>query len=86
MGWEIDPDGLHEVLTRLHDTYPEVPLYVTENGAAFDDEVATDGAVHDPERSDFLEQHLAACHDAMVAGVPLRGYFAWSLLDNFEWA
>jgi beta-glucosidase len=86
MGWDIDSAGLFEVLKRVHDDYPEVPLYVTENGAAFDDEVGSDGQVHDLERTDYLEQHLSACHDAMAAGVPLSGYFAWSLLDNFEWA
>jgi beta-glucosidase len=86
MGWDIDSAGLSEVLGRVHDNYPEVPLYVTENGSAFDDEVGTDGAIHDLERTDYLEQHLTACHQAIAAGVPLRGYFAWSLLDNFEWA
>ena len=86
MGWDIDSAGLSEVLGRVHDNYPEVPLYVTENGSAFDDEVDIDGAIHDHERTDYLEQHLTACHDAIAAGVPLRGYFAWSLLDNFEWA
>ena len=86
MGWDIDSAGLSEVLRRVHDNYPEVPLYVTENGSAFDDEVDSDGAIHDLERTDYLEQHLTACHEAIAAGVPLRGYFAWSLLDNFEWA
>jgi beta-glucosidase len=85
MGWEIEPPGLQQVLARLRDDYPQVPLYVTENGAAFDDELV-DGSVHDPQRVAYLDAHLRACHDAITAGVPLRGYFAWSLLDNFEWA
>jgi beta-glucosidase len=86
MDWEIDAPGLTEVLRRVATEYPPVPLYVTENGAAFHDEVAPDGSVDDPERLHFLDAHLRACHEAIAAGVPLRGYFAWSLLDNFEWA
>jgi len=85
-GWEIDGAGLHEVLLRVSRDYPELPIYVTENGAAFDDVRDADGRVRDTDRIDFLRGHLAACHDAMAAGVPLRGYFAWSLLDNFEWS
>jgi beta-glucosidase len=85
MGWEIEPAGLTEVLTRLHGSYPEVALAVTENGAAFPDKL-DDGRVRDPERLDYVERHLAACADALDAGVPLVGYFAWSLADNFEWA
>jgi beta-glucosidase len=84
MGWEIDETGLADVLTRVAREYPAVPLYVTENGAAFDDEVLG-GDVDDPDRVAYLEAHLRACHTAISAGVPLRGYFAWSLLDNFEW-
>ena len=74
------------MLVRLHEDYPAVPLYVTENGAAFHDYVSPDGAVHDPERIDYLEGHFRAAADAIAAGVDLRGYFVWSLLDNFEWA
>jgi beta-glucosidase len=85
-GWEIDGAGLHEVLLRVSREYPELPIYVTENGAAFDDVRDADGRVRDTDRIEFLRGHLAACHDAMAAGVPLRGYFAWSLLDNFEWS
>jgi beta-glucosidase len=84
MGWEIDESGLVEVLERVSAEYPAVPLYVTENGAAFDDVVSAEG-VDDPDRVSYLEAHLRACHSAISAGVPLRGYFAWSLLDNFEW-
>jgi beta-glucosidase len=86
MGWGVHPPGLTEVLTRLHREYPGVPLYVTENGAAYDDEVSPDGAVHDPDRTSYVAGHLDACAAAIDAGVPLRGYFVWSLLDNFEWA
>ncbi|MFB6396446.1 GH1 family beta-glucosidase [Polymorphospora lycopeni] len=85
MDWEIDAPGLVEILRRVHDEYPEVPLYVTENGSAFVDRVV-DGRVDDPERLAYFDAHLRACHEAIEAGVPLRGYFAWSLMDNFEWA
>jgi beta-glucosidase len=86
MGWEVEPSGLRDMLLRLHDEYPGTPLVVTENGAAFDDEVAPDGAIHDDDRRSYLEGHLRAAHEAIEAGVDLRGYLAWSLLDNFEWA
>jgi beta-glucosidase len=86
MGWEIDPAGLTEVLVRLHRDYPTVPLYVTENGAAFDDRPGPDGSVDDPDRVAYLDGHLRACADAIGAGVPLKGYFCWSLFDNFEWS
>jgi beta-glucosidase len=86
MGWEIDSAGLTETLLRVHRDYPPLPLYVTENGAAFDDVVGADGEVADTDRIEFLDAHLRAGHDAIAAGVPLRGYFAWSLMDNFEWA
>jgi beta-glucosidase len=86
MGWGVDPGALLELLRRVHHDYGDVPLYVTENGAAYDDEVAPDGGVHDPERTAFLAAHVEACAAAVAEGVPLRGYFVWSLLDNFEWA
>ncbi len=86
MDWEIDAPGLAEILQRVARDYPAVPLFVTENGAAFHDEVSPDGSINDTERCEFLDAHLHACLDAIAAGVPLRGYFAWSLLDNFEWA
>jgi beta-glucosidase len=86
MDWEIDPPGLVEVLTRVAEGYPAVPIYVTENGAAFDDAMAADGTVDDPDRVVFLHAHLAAAGEAIARGVPLRGYFVWSLLDNFEWS
>ncbi|GAA2726629.1 GH1 family beta-glucosidase [Actinocorallia aurantiaca] len=84
MGWEVDPGGLHEILTRVAKEYPSVPLYITENGAAYVDTVV-DGEIDDHERLSYIEAHLAACHDAIADGVPLKGYFAWSFMDNFEW-
>jgi len=86
MGWEIHPDGLLDVLAMAHDRRPDLPLFVTENGAAYDDEVLADGTVQDEERRAYLEQHLAACAEAVRRGLPLKGYFVWSLLDNWEWA
>jgi beta-glucosidase len=86
MGWDIDDDGLYDILTRVAREYDAPPLYVTENGAAFDDVLDADGAVHDPERIDYLDSHFRAAHRAIRDGVDLRGYFVWSLTDNFEWA
>jgi beta-glucosidase len=85
MGWNIDPAGLVDLLMSLHRSYPDQPLMITENGAAFHDEVV-DGRVHDAERTDYVRRHLVATLDAMNAGVDVRGYFLWSLMDNFEWA
>jgi beta-glucosidase len=84
MGWNIAPDGLEELLVSLHEQFPTTPLVITENGAAFNDEVVG-GAVHDAERVDYLRRHFTAAHRAMARGVDLRGYLVWSLLDNFEW-
>jgi beta-glucosidase len=85
MGWNIAPEGLLELLESLTAQFPDQPLMITENGAAFADEVAPDGSVPDPLRVDYLRRHLTAAHRAIEAGVDLRGYFVWSLLDNFEW-
>ena len=85
MGWEIDERGLLELLLRLRADYPAIPLYITENGAAFDDVVHHDG-VHDTDRIAYLDGHLRSCAQAIGLGVPLKGYFVWSLLDNFEWS
>jgi len=85
-GWPVQPDGLTEILVRLRHEYGPVPIYLTENGAAFHDYVDPDGAVKDPERVDYLESHLKAAHAAISAGVDLRGYFCWTFTDNFEWA
>ena len=85
-GWEVYPAGLAETLLRLHREYGPIELHVTENGAAYDDVAGPDGLVDDQNRVRYLERHLAAAADAIEAGVPLAGYFVWSLLDNFEWA
>jgi beta-glucosidase len=86
MGWTIEPEGLTQTLVRLKDDYGDIPLYVTENGAAFYDYVDPEGRINDLERIEFLRAHFTAAHAAITQGVDLRGYFVWSLLDNFEWA
>jgi beta-glucosidase len=86
MGWEVYPDGLRRLLVGLAENYAPAAIYITENGAAFGDVRVHDGQVHDPERTEFLQTHIGAVSDALAAGVPIRGYFVWSLLDNFEWA
>jgi beta-glucosidase len=85
MGWEVYPDGLFELLVRLHDEYELPPLYVTENGAAYADH-RSNGTVEDPRRISYVERHLDAIARAIDYGIPVHGYFLWSLLDNFEWA
>jgi beta-glucosidase len=86
MDWEVYPEGLTETLVRVKERYGNPPLYVTENGAAFPDPPPQGGLVADPERVAYLRSHLQATFVALCQGVDLRGYFAWSLLDNFEWA
>ncbi|MCM8746175.1 GH1 family beta-glucosidase [Thermomicrobium sp. CFH 73360] len=85
MGWPVVPEGLEQLLLRLSREYGPPALYITENGAAYPDE-RVDGEVRDERRIAYLAAHFAAAHRAIAAGVPLRGYFVWSLLDNFEWA
>jgi len=85
MGWLIDAGALTEELIRLHDRHRDLDLYVTENGACYEDLVTEDGTVHDEDRIAYLRDHLAAARRAFAAGAKLRGYFVWSLLDNFEW-
>lgn len=86
LGWEVAPDGLRQQLLELKRDYGNPPVFVTENGAAFADEVTPAGSVVDSARVRYLERHLAALHGALEAGADVRGYFVWSLLDNFEWA
>jgi beta-glucosidase len=87
MGWEVNPGGLRTLLVRLGEEYPSLPpLYITENGAAYEDTVSPDGAVHDEERTGFILEHVAAVGEAIDQGADVRGYFVWSLLDNFEWS
>ena len=85
-GWEIYPNGLYEVLMRLRTDYGNPLLYVTENGAAFEDNVVKDGKVQDDDRIAFLRDHIAAAYRAIKDGVRLNGYFVWTIIDNFEWA
>jgi beta-glucosidase len=86
MGWEVYPEGLYHLLGRLHFDYGFPALYITENGAAFKDQVDAEGQVDDPQRLAYIKRHLQQVHHAIACGVPVKGYFAWSLLDNFEWA
>lgn len=86
MGWEVYPDGLHQLLTRLHTDYHPGKFYITENGASYSDGPAADGQVPDERRRLYLRDHFAAAQRAIGDDVPLAGYFVWSLLDNFEWA
>jgi beta-glucosidase len=88
MGWRIEAEGLTELLVGLHRDYPGVPMVVTENGSAFPDGTVDDSldVVEDRDRADYLLAHIAAVGAALEAGVDMRGYFVWSLLDNFEWA
>jgi beta-glucosidase len=85
MGWEVAPDALRDLLVRIRDDYGDVPIAITENGAAYRDPPASNGRVDDPERTAYIEGHLAALRQAVEAGVPVERYFVWSLLDNFEW-
>jgi beta-glucosidase len=86
MAWPVEPQALTDLLIELHRDYGPARIIVTENGAAFDDEPAPDGIVHDARRIAFLRDHIAAARAALEAGVPLGGFLVWSLLDNFEWA
>jgi beta-glucosidase len=86
MDWEVYPDGLFELLTRLQRDYAPKALYITENGCAYATAPSPDGKIHDDKRRAYLQGHLAAAARACEAGVPLKGYFLWSLLDNYEWA
>ncbi|HEY1012811.1 MAG TPA: GH1 family beta-glucosidase [Herpetosiphonaceae bacterium] len=85
MGWEVYADGLYELLARIHFDYAPAKIYITENGASYSDGPNGDGQIHDARRTAYLHGHLSACRRAIEAGVRLGGYFAWSLMDNFEW-
>lgn len=85
MGWEIFPDGLEQLLIDLNNDYKLPPVFITENGAAFDDKLIN-GRIKDQNRIDFYQGHLKAVSNAIQRGVDVRGYFAWSFMDNFEWA
>jgi beta-glucosidase len=86
MGWEVHPSALRRLLLRLKREYAIPPLYITENGAAFPDVISPDGGVHDPRRVNYLREYFTQARLAMDEGVDLRGYFVWSLFDNFEWS
>lgn len=87
MGWEVYPEGLFKVLKRVSDDYTKIPLFITENGAAFDDSLPPDGAIiDDGSRIDYLSSHVSAARRVCECGVNLKGYYVWSLMDNFEWA
>ena len=85
--WEVFPEALTRVLLWINERYGKLPIYITENGASFYDPPQTiDGRIEDPLRVEYFRQHLRAAYEAMKKGVNLRGYYAWSLLDNYEWA
>jgi len=86
MGWEVFPDGLANILTRIYREYGPVPLVVTESGAAFDDHWDGNGNIHDQQRVDYLRAHIQTVAQVMRQGVPIKGYIVWSFLDNFEWS
>lgn len=86
MGWEVHPQSLYRLLHRLSMEYPKLPLYITENGAAYPDQVGRAGHINDGQRRDFIEAHLEQALRFCREGGELKGYFLWSLLDNFEWA
>jgi beta-glucosidase/6-phospho-beta-glucosidase/beta-galactosidase len=86
MDWPIVPDGLRQALQWVAGRYPSLPIYITENGACFDDQRDTEGLVDDQDRIAYLHGHFAAAGRAITEGVDLRGYLVWSLLDNFEWS
>jgi beta-glucosidase len=86
MEWLVDPTGFYDLLMRLHRELPGTPMMITENGAAYPDVVDADGAIHDVDRTRYIQRHLAALQQAITEGADVRGYFVWSLMDNFEWA
>ena len=86
MGWEVFPDGLANILTRIDREYAPKAMVVTESGAAFDDHWDGNGVVHDQQRIDYLHEHIETVAQVIRQGVPIKGYFVWSFLDNFEWA
>ncbi|MCM3694345.1 GH1 family beta-glucosidase [Neobacillus niacini] len=86
MGWDISPVEFKELIRRLRKEYTNLPIFITENGAAFDDHVSESNTVHDPDRQEYVEQHIQAVAELNEEGMDIAGYYLWSLLDNFEWA
>ncbi len=86
MDWEVYPEGLYNLLQRLHFDYAFTAIHITENGAAYPDELNSDGQVEDPARLSYIKRHLEMVYNAIQIGVPVKGYFVWSLMDNFEWS
>ncbi|MBE3088838.1 MAG: family 1 glycosylhydrolase, partial [Actinobacteria bacterium] len=85
MDWEIVPGSLYDLIIRLRKEYTRIPIYITENGAAFNDRITNDGKVHDNRRIDYLRKHFKKVVELNQKGADIRGYFIWSLMDNFEW-
>ncbi|MBE3089253.1 MAG: family 1 glycosylhydrolase, partial [Actinobacteria bacterium] len=86
MDWEIVPEALYDLILRLRKEYTGIPIYITENGAAFNDRISEDGMIHDDKRIDYLREHLIKVAELNEKGADIRGYYAWSLMDNLEWA
>lgn len=86
MGWEVYPQGLRDLLLRIHQTYKPGRIFITENGAAYPDTLQPDDSVHDPDRTRYLQLHFDATREAIAGGVPVEGFFVWTFMDNFEWA
>jgi beta-glucosidase len=84
--WEMYPKGLYDLLTRLKRDYPVKALYITENGTAVTDGIDADNRVRDPRRIQYLQDYITHMHQAIQEGVPVKGYFVWSLMDNYEWS
>jgi beta-glucosidase len=85
MGWRVDPEGLGRYLRHIHDTYAPASILITENGASYDDGPDENGVIEDTRRIVYLRSHIEAMAEAMEAGVPVEGYFVWTLMDNLEW-
>ncbi|SDY04329.1 beta-glucosidase [Evansella caseinilytica] len=86
MGWDVSPQEFKELIHRLRREYTDLPIYITENGAAYDDVLEADGSIHDRERTEYIEKHLAAVCELNEEGMNIAGFYLWSLFDNFEWA
>jgi len=85
MGWEIYPEGLYDIIVRLRKEYTRLPIYITENGAAFDDVLSEKKRINDVERINYIKSHLMKIAELNQQGADIRGYYLWSLMDNFEW-